>query len=56
MYQVVRIMPPSIIFQHGEYRELLSEHSYFIMAWLVCYLWHNTRFLPCYIEKKEVGE
>ena len=53
MYQVVRIIPASIIFQHNECREILAEHSHYVAAWLSCYLWHSSHFMPCHIEKKE---
>ena len=51
MYQVVRTIPASFIFKHGEFREVLSEHSHYVMAWLSCYLWHSSLFMPCHIEE-----
>ena len=45
MYQVIRTIPASILFQHDEYTEVLSVHKYRFMAWL-SYLWNYCMWLP----------
>lgn len=53
-WRVVRILPASVVFQHEEFREVLSEHRSRLVAWLACYLWHYSHYLPCKIEEIEV--
>lgn len=56
MYQVIRIIPASVLFQHDEQTQILAEHKYNITAWISCYLWHNSLFLPCHIRKAKDSE
>lgn len=49
-YRVVKVIPASIMFQHNEIIEVVSEHTHKIAAFL-SYLLHNSIWIPCYIEK-----
>ena len=53
-YLIIKTTPASLIFQHSECREVLSVHAHYIIAWIKCYLWHNSKYIPCHIVKSEI--